>query len=503
MTGITKRFGSNLVLESVDFDVLPGEVNVLAGENGAGKSTLIKILGGVLGGYEGRIEVNGKHVAPVNAREANALGVAVIHQELSLAPNMSVVDNLFLGSEPLAAGGFVSRSAERRRCQELLDNVGLDLEPDTIVDRLPIAARQLLEIAKALRHDAKVIVMDEPTSALSAPEVEKLFGLIGRLKSEGCGIVYITHKMEEIGRLADRITVLRDGKLVGVAPIAEMSPAKLVQLMVGTNGETKGNEAAVPTQAQQGVPPRFEIRNVSVAIRGRKLVDDVSLSVQPGEVLGLGGLQGSGASELLMGLFGGNGPVPGAVLVDGEKVVVRSPAEAIRKGIALLTNDRKTTGLVLPMSVTFNTALADLPRLCPGGIRRIGREKQAAERHAKTLSLRAHSLDMAAGELSGGNQQKVALAKWLQTSPKVLLLDEPTRGIDIGAKRDIYKLIREWTKAGMAILLITSELPELLELSDRIVVMHRGRVTAEFDHAHATPDGVIQAAMGVREQETA
>jgi len=418
----------------------------------------------------------------------------VIHQELSLATNMSVADNLFLGSERTSAG-FIRQSEHTALARKLLKALSLDLNLNTPVDRLPLATQQLLEIAKALRHNAKVIVMDEPTSALNAQEVESLFSLIAQLKADGCGIVYITHKMEEIEKLADRITVLRDGQLVGVAPASELPAGKLVQWMVGreiTAGAT-GIDASARKPATE---ERFEVSNFSVVRDGRKLVDNVSLKVRRGEVVGIGGLQGSGASELLNGLFGGYGRnAHGRVLVDGKPVRIKSPQHSIANRIGLLTNDRKVTGLVLPMSVVFNTTLADLKRLTPFGLRRPKSEVKAAAVHAKAFRLKSRSPYEPVGFLSGGNQQKVALAKWIQIEPKVLLLDEPTRGIDIGAKRDIYALIQQWTEAGMSILLITSELPELLELSDRIVVMHRGRITAEMDRSEATADWVIHAAM--------
>lgn len=494
MSGITKRFGAVTVLKDAQLEVRRGEVHVLVGENGAGKSTLIKILAGVHTDFEGRIEIDGREVRPQTPLEANTLGVAVIHQELSLIGSMSVADNIFLGRTPTRAG-LVRDAEQERKTGHWVGQLGLDLDVRRPVEQFPIAVQQLIEIAKALSQNARVIVMDEPTSALNAPEVEKLFSLIRELKQKGCGIVYITHKMEEIGRIADRITVLRDGQWMGTAPAAELPTAKLIQWMVGREmGEQ------FPRHTPHPGAERLRLDNFSVFPNGVKpAVREVSLSVRAGEILGIGGLQGSGASELLLGIFGNYGSATrGRVQLDGAERRFVSPKQAIASGIALLTNDRKATGLVLSLSVIANVTLAALRELSPGGWRRPARESAAAEQTVSLMQLRAASLDREVNALSGGNQQKVALAKWLQIRPKVLLLDEPTRGIDIAAKREIYQLMNQWTAQGIAILLITSELPELLTLSDRIVVLHRGQVAAELSRAQATPEAVLAAAMGAK-----
>ncbi|UCD73977.1 MAG: sugar ABC transporter ATP-binding protein [Phycisphaerales bacterium] len=499
MTGITKRFGHVTVLHEVSFDVRAGEVHVLAGENGAGKSTLIKILAGVHSDFEGAIEIEGKPVRPASPLEANALGVAVIHQELSLVPSMSVADNIFLGRS-VTHGGFVSDRVQRDASRDLMARFGINVDVDQLVEDLPIATQQLIEIAKALSHEAKIIVMDEPTSALSAPEVEKLFGLIAQLKERGCGIVYISHKMEEIERIADRITVLRDGRFVGCDDASALPVRKIINWMVGRDIEQQ-----FPRHTPGLGSERLRIEDFTVPGEGRHarpVVDGASLHVRAGEIVSLAGLQGSGASELLWGIFGARGRNDsGRVLLDGAPLAIRSPHHAISNGIALLTNDRKATGLVLSMSVIANAVMADLPRLSPLGLRSPAREMLAADRTAERLNLRAASLQMEVNELSGGNQQKVALAKWMQTEPKLLLLDEPTRGIDVGAKREVYQLMNDWTARGIAILMITSELPELLAMSDRIVVMHRGRITAHYTREEATADAIMEAAMG-RQMET-
>jgi len=500
MTGISKRFGAVRALEGVDFEIRPGEVHVLAGENGAGKSTLIKVLAGVYGHYDGTIEINGHAVRPRSPTEAASLGIAVIHQELSLVGSMTVSDNVYLGRPKLRPGGFVSGRAQRTEAEGLLRQLGIDIPADRPVESLPIGSQQLIEIAKALGRRARVLIMDEPTSALNAPEVEKLFAMIGGLKARGYGIVYITHKMEEIDRIADRITVLRDGRFVGSAPASELTTDKLIQWIIG-----RDMDRHFPRHKLQAGPERLRIEDFCVHPPGRfgrlrrRRIEGVTLSVRAGEILGIGGLQGSGASELLMGLFGGFGRrASGKVFLNGRPVRFASPRHAIDSGVALLTNDRKATGLVLSMSVVANTVLPSLRNLSRSGWRRFAAERAATDEMARTLGLRAASWETEVGSLSGGNQQKVALAKWLRTDPQLLLLDEPTRGIDVGAKREIYDLMNRWTARQIAIILISSEMPELLAVSDRIAVMHRGRLTAELTRSEASAETVLAAAMGKR-----
>jgi ribose transport system ATP-binding protein len=477
MRGIGKRFGRVTVLEGVDFTIRGGEVHILAGENGAGKSTLIKILGGIYQDFEGTVEKCGE----------GDVGVAVIHQELSLIGPMSVADNIFLGRSP-ARAGFVQDVRQREEATRWVRELGLEIDVQKPVETFPIAVQQLIEIAKALSQNARVMVMDEPTSALNAPEVKRLFDLIQTLKQRGCGIVYISHKMDEIERIANHITVLRDGKLVGSAPARELPPAKLISWMVGREWSEQFPRRT-PTLGQE----RLRLAGFGVPGAARA----IDLTVRGGEVVGLAGLQGSGASELLLGLFGAYGDATtGEAWLDNEKKCFTSPAQSIANGLGLLTNDRKATGLVMSLSIIANATLAGLRELSPGGWRRPDKELAAAEKTTAPMKLRAASLEMEVGALSGGNQQKVALAKWLQIQPKVLLLDEPTRGIDIAAKREIYQLIDELTGQGIALLLITSEMPELLTLSDRIIVLHRGAMTAEFTRQEASPEKILAAAMG-------
>jgi ABC-type sugar transport system ATPase subunit len=498
MKGISKRFGRVQVLFDVDMTIHAGEVHILAGENGAGKSTLIKILAGVHTDFDGTIEIDGRDVRPRHPQDATNLGVAVIHQELSLVPPMSVADNLFLGSYP-TRGGLLQRRAMTAAARRLLETVGLArLDVDRPVETYPIAVQQLVEIARALGRDAKIVIMDEPTSALSEVEVETLFRLIDRLRQRGCSVVYISHKMEEIERIGDRVTVLRDGRRIDSGPIEAFPVPRLIHAMVGRD-VSEAHERQRPAAGDV----LLRISNFSVfpqGLRARPSVQDVNLSVRAGEIVGLGGLRGSGASDLLWGTFGAfGGSTRGRVSVAGTSCQLTSPRQAIRAGIALLTNDRKATGLVPGASIIANTTLASLDALAPAGLRRPRRELDAARDTCERLDLRAASLAMEVASLSGGNQQKVALAKWLLTEPRIMLLDEPTRGVDVGVKREIYRLMDQWTADGRAIVLITSEMPELLAMSDRIVVLHRGRVTAEYDRETATGERVLAAAMGEAE----
>ncbi len=500
MSGIGKSFGGVVVLSGVPLELHSGEVHILAGENGAGKSTLIKIMAGVYPDYEGRMEMAGREARFRSPQEALAAGIAVIYQEISLVGTLSVADNIFLGRERSGPAGVLDRKSQAEKAREVLSGLGLDLDVSRPVEDYPVSVQQMIEIAKALSCNARVIVMDEPTSTLSAPEVERLFGLIQTLKQRGCAIVYITHKMEEIYRIADRITVLRDGRWVGCAPAVDLPEPELVRWMVGRELSSQ----FPPRQANQGdeVLSVEGLTLLNPVAKGRPLVDNLSFSVCAGEILGLAGLQGSGASEALGAVFGVYGtPAAGNVRLLGETLPLGSPLESIRRGLALLTNDRKANGFVQEMDITQNISLAALPRFSPGGWLRHTLERKAAMARAESLRLKASSLSQLAGTLSGGNQQKVILAKWLETGPRVLFLDEPTRGVDIGVKHEIYELMNRWTEQGMAVVLITSEMPELLAMSDRIIVLSRGKATAEFSRAGATQEKILQAAMGRACQE--
>lgn len=496
LRAVRKSFGPVEVLHGVDLDVLPGEVHVLAGENGAGKSTLVNILSGVHGDYSGEIVFQGASRRFAGPADAARAGIATIHQELSLVPTMTVADNLFLGRERTDRWGRVDFATQEREAGRLLGEAGLDVAPRQLVAELPVATQQMLEIARALGREAAVFVLDEPTSALNEPEVETLFERIEALRRAGRGVVYITHKMEEIYRLADRITVLRDGHRVETAPAAELPPDRLVALLVGRELEARPDR----TRGARDQPV-LEVRDLTVAhpvVPAVRLVDGVSLTLHRGEVLGLAGLQGSGASEVLHTLFGDPaGRVGGSLTLEGRSFAPAGPAQAIRERVMLLTNDRKAKGLARDMSVTHSVSLASLGRFtAPVGWVRARAARAASSEITRSFRLSAPSPDAPVRALSGGNQQKVYLARCLLTDPRVLLLDEPTRGIDIGAKTDIYGLVRDWVGRGISILLITSELDELLLLCDRIIVLHRGRVAAELAGENATKESVLAAAMG-------
>jgi ABC-type sugar transport system ATPase subunit len=480
--GVSKAFGPNQVLRDVSFDVMAGEVHVLAGENGAGKSTLLRILTGALAADAGTIRGGER--------------VAMVHQELSLIGPLTVAENLFLSRERRTRLGTLDAARQRRDARALLAELDLDIDVDEPVELLPLSTRQLVEIAKALATGSSVLLLDEPTSALAEPEAVRLFERIDSLRRHGRGIVYVSHRMEEIYRVADRITVLRDGALVGTTAASALPPASLVEWMIGRPPTAVTSAAAAPGDVVLRVE-RLTVTSSRAVSGARDAVDDLSFSVRAGEIVGLAGLRGSGASDVLHALFGDRaGRTSGLVELRGQRVELRDPRHAIGDGFVLLTNDRKRKGLVPDMGSIDNATLATLPRFSPRGVVRRGEEVAAAGATFRQLHLRAPSLAAPVRLLSGGNQQKVVLAKCLLSAPDVLLLDEPTRGVDIGSKEEIYALLAQLAGRGLAILLITSELPELLRLSDRILVMHRGRLTAELARADATQQKVLEAALG-------
>lgn len=496
MREITKTFPGVRALDGVTFDLAHGEVHALVGENGAGKSTLMKVLGGVYPypDYGGELVIDGERVRFSGVKDAERAGIAVIFQELSLVKEMSVSENIFLGREPSSLG-VVRWEELYRRSQELLSRLKLDIDPHTPIRNLGIGQQQLVEIAKALSHDARILVLDEPTAALTDEEVKTLFAILDQLRSSGVGMIYISHKLDEVFRLSDRITVLRDGRTVGTAPTSEWTEASVIARMVGRE---VGQIFPVIDHGHGEVV--FEAQHISVsdpALPNKKLVDDVSFSVKSGEVLGIAGLMGAGRSDLLMALFGAHaGDRRGTTLVSGKSVQINDPSDAIKHGIGFVTEDRKRFGLVLEQTILNNMTLAGLRRLSGAFITNIDAEAAAAERAMKDLRVKAPSIFTTAGTLSGGNQQKVVLAKWLLTNPRVLFLDEPTRGIDVGAKQEIYSQINQLAKTGLAIVLVSSELPEVLGLCDRILVLHEGRMTGEFTRSDATPEAVMSCATG-------
>ncbi len=486
--GLEKSFPGVRALSGVSFDVSAGEVHALLGENGAGKSTLIKIVSGVYQPDAGEILIDGRATRFATPEEAKRAGVATIYQELLLFPELTVAENIFLGHAPCARGGRIDWRAMRAEAEALLASLEIDdLAADQIVGALSVGHRQRVEILRALSHDARILIMDEPTAALTESDVARLFGIVRKLKSRGVGIVYISHRLDELFEIADRVTVLRDGAYVGSRAMAETSAAELVQMMVGRRIETLFPKTAVAIGA-----PVLEARDL---VR-RPMTRNVSLTVRAGEIVGLAGLVGSGRSELAQVLFGITPAEHGDVRLMGEAVTIGSPESARQRGIAYVPEDRGVQGLVRPMSVLHNFSLAALGALSRLGFIDRAAERRLAEAGVKRFSVKTSSVDEIAGRLSGGNQQKIVLGKWLANNPKLLILDEPTRGIDVGAKAEIHRLMCELAADGVAILMISSELPEVLGMSDRVLVMREGRLVAEFDRARATSEAVGAAMMG-------
>jgi D-xylose transport system ATP-binding protein len=496
MKEITKTFPGVRALDGVSFDLNGGEIHALVGENGAGKSTLIKILAGVYPhpDYGGEIFLDGSERRFGNVRDSEKAGIAVIYQELSLVKDLSVAENIFLGREPRRFG-VINWEKLYSRAQKLLDDLHLSIDPLTPVRNLGIGQQQLVEIAKALSQDARIVVLDEPTAALTEGEVETLFGILNKLRSRSVAMIYISHKLDEVFRIGDRITVLRDGRTISTDATTDLDEARVIAKMVG-----RAVDQIFPQAKHDRGDVVFEARNVTVedpGVPGKLLVDRVGFTARKAEVVGIAGLMGSGRSELLMAIFGAHpGRRSAEILVDGKPVQINQPSDAIKHGIGFVTEDRKRYGLILDQTILRNMTLAGLRKLSGRFITDEDAEAAAGERAARDLRIKATSVFTIAGTLSGGNQQKVVLAKWLLTNPRVLFLDEPTRGIDVGAKQEIYAQINKLAESGLAIVLVSSELPEVLGLSDRVMVLHEGRVTGEFTRNEATPEAVMSCATG-------
>jgi ribose transport system ATP-binding protein len=492
LAGVSKTYPGVVALNQVSLQVHHGEVIGLVGENGAGKSTLMKILGGVVAPSSGTIHIDGVQSHALSVADAIAAGIAFVHQELSLFENLDAAANAFIGREPLYGG--VLKLVDRKKLHDLarpyLDVLGVDFKPDTLVAELSIAQRQLLEIAKALSLDSRLVIMDEPTSSLTLAETDRLMRVIADLKSKGVSIIFISHRLNELTKCADRVVVLRDGTVVGELSKQEISHAAMIRMMIGRDLKALYLPPAAPPGA--GV---LDIADAQTeAYPGRP----VSLSLKRGEILGLAGLIGAGRTELARAIFGIDRLMAGSLTLDGERVDFAMPRDAIEHGVFLVPEDRKRCGLLLDESVCENILLPNLPQCSAGGLVQEAKALENAERQKQRLGIRAPDVRVDAGTLSGGNQQKVVLAKWLTMSPRVLICDEPTRGVDVGAKSEIYRMLRDLADAGVAILMISSDMEEVIGVSDRIAVMHEGAISGFLERAEFSEQKILQLAVGDR-----
>jgi rhamnose transport system ATP-binding protein len=487
LSGVSKSFPGVRALHDAHLALYPGQVTALIGENGAGKSTIVKILTGIYTPDEGEIRVGGAPVHFASPRDAWGAGVTAIHQETIMFDELSVAENIFMGHMPKGAGGLVDRREILSRTQALLKRLDAGIDPAEPLKALGVAQKHLVEIARALSHEARIVIMDEPTAALSQREIDDLFRIVAQLKAEGRAVLFISHKFEEIFRVADRWLCLRDGEPVGEGAIAETSAPELVRLMVG-----RSIDQVFPKREAPIGEVALEVKGLSNATE----FADISFSLRKGEILGLYGLVGAGRSEAMQAVFGVSRPTAGEIRLEGKPLNVRAPADAIAAGVAYVPEDRQVQGAVLPFGVRENTTLASLYRHSRHGLLSLASELRDTRRLGARLSVKAASWDQKLQELSGGNQQKVVIAKWLATQPKVIILDEPTKGIDVGSKAAVHDFMVELAIEGLAVVLISSELPEVMGMSDRILVMHEGRIVKEFARAHFDAAAIVTAATG-------
>lgn len=485
LKNINKRFAGVNALDDVQFNLKAGEVMALLGENGAGKSTLMKILSGVYTRDSGTMTIFGQDRGDLDTKSAQELGIAIIHQELNMCRDLTVAENIFLGRE--SKKGVVLNNREMiKQTRAVLESMNVNIDPNTIVGELSVSKQQIVEIAKALSIQAKIMIMDEPTSALTSKEIDELFTIIKQLRADGCGIVYISHRLEELGHIADRVTVLRDGKYVMEGNYKDYTLDQLISKMVGRDISDQ-----FPRIASKKGDKILEIKNLNAG----RMVRDISLDVAAGEVVGIAGLMGAGRTEMTRAIFGIDHKQSGSIILNGKTINIKKPMDAIKAGIVLVPEDRKKDGLCTKLSVRDNMALPNLDRLVnPVGKVNRKKEGQLADKYVSQLNIRLSDLDTNAENLSGGNQQKVVIGKWLARDSKVIIFDEPTRGIDVGSKVEIYNLINKLKEDGVGILLVSSELPEVLGISDRIVVMCDGRVTGEMSYEDATEDKIMALA---------
>jgi ABC-type sugar transport system ATPase subunit len=486
--GITKTYPGVRALQDVSFDVERGSIHAIMGENGAGKSTLMQIIAGAQPSNSGTIEFDGREVQFASPAEAQAIGIAIVYQELNLSPNLSIAENIFLGIEPRAGGAFVDRKALKTGATEILRKLDIHFDPDTIVGHLTVAQQQLVEICKSLVRNPRLLIFDEPTSSLSEADSKILFRVIADLKAQGVTMLYISHRFPEVFANCDAVTVLRDGKHVKTKTMASTSEAEVVSLMVGRELLAFHRKHTTPSPEVM-----FEVRGLTKQHQYR----DINFKIHRGEIVALAGLVGAGRSEVTLGVFGCPPPDAGEVRVQDKPVRIRRARDAMQAGIALAPEDRKSTGLVLGASVGTNVSMAVLPRLARAQFVNQAAERSLVQRFVSRLNIRTPSHEQRVGLLSGGNQQKVMIAKWLAVDPKCLIVDEPTRGVDVGTKAEIYALFDELAQAGIPILMISSDLPEVLALADRIVVMRQGKITGELTRAEATEEKIMHlAALG-------
>lgn len=490
LSGISKSFPGVRALQGVELELFPGQVTALIGENGAGKSTIVKVLTGIYQPDEGVIEVEGRATTFPSAEAAAQAGVTAIHQETVLFDELTVAENIFLGHAPRGRFGLIDWAAMEDQSRALLARIGADLDPRMVLRDLGIASKHLVAIARALSIDARVVIMDEPTAALSHKEIHELYDLVERLKSEGKAILFISHKFDEIFRIADRYTVFRDGQFIGAGAMADVSEGQLVQMMVG-----RSVDQIFPARTRNIGDPVLTVSGYSHPTE----FADIGFTLRRGEILGFYGLVGAGRSEVMQSLFGITKPSKGACRIGDQVVAIRSTAEAIENGIVYVPEDRGRQGAVKGMPIFQNVTLPSLSRMNRNGFLRLADEFRLARDYTQRLDLRAASLDQDVGLLSGGNQQKVVIAKWLATKPRVIILDEPTKGIDIGSKAAVHEFMAELAAEGLAVIMVSSEIPEILGMSDRVIVMREGRIAAELSGSEMTPERLVRAAAGIPE----
>ena len=487
MKGIVKSFGPVKALKGVDLDLRAGEVHALMGENGAGKSTLMKVLTGIHDANEGTIHYNGKQVTYSKPKDAMEDGIVIVHQELNMMNHLTVAQNIFIGREEFRHNWLIDDGASIKKAKKLFDLLKLDINPTEKVGNLTVGKQQMVEIAKALSMDAKVIVFDEPTAALTESEINELFVIIDDLRSKGVGIIYISHRMDEIARITDRVTVMRDGEYVGTVNTKETTKDEIIAMMVG---RTIYEDPKAASAVADDAPVVLEVKNLNAG----SSVKDVSFQLRKGEILGFSGLMGAGRTEVARLLFGADKKESGTIFVNGKEVTINSPQDAIREGIGYLSEDRKRFGCIVDMTIADNTVMTNLDKYIKGGLINDGEIVKVSDEFVKQLRTKTPSSKQLVRNLSGGNQQKVVIAKWLEQNSDILIFDEPTRGIDVGAKSEIYTLMNALVAQGKSIIMISSELTEILRMSDRIVVMCEGRKTGELDISQATQERILALA---------